>query len=368
MSQSTELPLQFHKSHLPALDGVRAIAVFLVIFYHFGVPRVPGAHGVMIFFVLSGFLITWLLLKEDEQNGTISLAGFYKRRTLRIFPAFYVYWSLLIVYLLVGAKPLNWPHAISSFTYTSNYYNAIHGDLNDGFSHTWSLAIEEQFYLLWPLIFLFLRRRIARAGIVLAVLIGLVWIYRGILCYVFNVDQGYIYSAFDTRLDELLVGCLVAILIRQGQLSSFWRAITAHTLLPLVTIGLLLVSIYVGNAYVDRYRDVFGFAIEPLLVAVLLVQLIVLSPSRLWAWTEWWVLKFLGRISYSLYLYQQVVLYPVKKLMSSFPTVLQLIAAILATITVGALSYYAIELPFLRLQGMRSKLPQSAPSPQTVAP
>jgi len=88
MSQSPELPLQFHKSHLPALDGVRAIAVFLVIFYHFGVPRVPGAHGVMIFFVLSGFLITWLLLKEDEQNGTISLAGFYKRRTLRIFLPF----------------------------------------------------------------------------------------------------------------------------------------------------------------------------------------------------------------------------------------------------------------------------------------
>jgi len=138
---------------------------------------------------------------------------------------------------------------------------------------------------------------------------------------------GYIYSAFDTRLDQLLVGCRAAILIRQGQLSLFWRAITSHVLFPLVTIGLLLVSIFVGNAYVDRYRDVFGFAIEPFLVAVLLVQLIVLSPSRLWAWTEWRLLKFLGRIS-----------------------------------------YYVIELPFLRLQRMRSRLPQESPSPQLVAP
>jgi len=216
--------------------------------------------------------------------------------------------------------------------------------------------------------FLFLRRRIARAGIVLAVLIGLVWIYRGILCYVFNVDQGYVYSAFDTRLDELLVGCLAAVLIRQGQLPLFWRATTSHMLLPLVTIGLLLVSIFVGNTYVYRYRDVFGFAMEPLLIAVLLVQLIVLSSHPLWAWTEWRVLKFLGRISYSLYLYQQLILYPVKKLMSSFPTVLQLIAAVLATITVAAISYYAVELPFLRLQRMRSGLPQKSPSPQLVAP
>src|SRR5436853_3977757 len=80
------------KSYLSSLDGIRAIAVSLVVFYHLGIPGVPGGMGVLIFFVLSGFLITWLLLNEEERFGHISLKLFYARRTLRIFPAFYVYW------------------------------------------------------------------------------------------------------------------------------------------------------------------------------------------------------------------------------------------------------------------------------------
>src|SRR6266404_2435520 len=79
-----QLDSKLSHSHIPALDGLRAVAVFLVIVSHFGFELVPGAHGVMIFFVLSGFLITWLLLKESERYGRISLAEFYKRRTLRI--------------------------------------------------------------------------------------------------------------------------------------------------------------------------------------------------------------------------------------------------------------------------------------------
>ncbi len=368
MDQPTQLQLSFSRPHLPALDGVRAVAVSLVILYHFGVAHVPGAHGVMIFFVLSGFLITWLLLKENEKNGTISLAGFYKRRTLRIFPAFYVYWLLLISYLLVTKKPLLWPQAWSAFFYTSNYYNAINGDPNNGFSHTWSLAIEEQFYLLWPLLFLLWRRSLANAAKFLVGLIGLVWVYRAILCFGFNVNQAYIYAAFDTRLDELMVGCLVAILIRHGSLSFFWRAVTAHMLLPLVTIALLLASIFIGNGYIYRYRNVIGFAIEPPLIAILLVQLIVLSATRLWSWIEWRVFKFLGRISYSLYLYQQVTLSPVKRAFSSYPMSLQLMTAVLGTIIVAAISFYVIERPFLKLKRTQSRAQRKASSYQAAAP
>lgn len=368
MYQHTKLQLPFSQSHLPALDGIRAVAVFLVIFYHFGVPHVPGAHGVMIFFVLSGFLITWLLMRENEKNGTISLTGFYKRRTLRIFPAFYAYWLLLIIALLLTGKPVLWSHAWSAFFYLSNYYNAIIGDPSNGLSHTWSLAIEEQFYLLYPLVFLLLRRNLSRAATFLVMLIGTVWIYRAVLCFGFNVDQGYIYAAFDTRLDELMVGCLTAILIKQGKLPVFWRAVTAHTLLPLVTIALLLASIFIGNAYVYRYRDVFGFAIEPPLFAILIVQLIVLSSTSLWSWTEWRVLKFLGRISYSLYLYQQITLGQAKKLTISYPVVLQLAVAVLITIVVATLSYYVIEQPFLKLGRTKSApLPEVPPHQTSVS-
>src|SRR5262252_264954 len=114
---ASDLKSKLSLSHIPALDGIRAIAVFLVIFYHFGFLWVPGGLGVVIFFVLSGFLITWLLLKENEKYGDVSLKGFYQRRILRIFPAFYVYWTALVLLLLLKGKTVLWPHAISAFFY-----------------------------------------------------------------------------------------------------------------------------------------------------------------------------------------------------------------------------------------------------------
>jgi len=304
----------------------------------------------MIFFVLSGFLITWLLLKENERDGTISLAGFYKRRTLRIFPAFYTYSFILIILLAGTGRAVPWPHALSALFYTSNYYSAINGDPSNGFSHTWSLAIEEQFYLLWPFVFLLLRRNLRRMTAFLVGLIALVWIHRAVLCFAFHVDQAYIYAAFDTRLDELMVGCLLAVLLRRKALSSFCRSVSANTLLPLVTIALLAISIYGGEVYVDRYRDVFGFAIEPLLVAILIVQLIALSSTRLWGWTECGAMKFLGRISYSLYLYQQLALHPTTKALAAYPVILQLAGAIMVTLILATASHYVIERPFLKLK------------------
>ena len=92
------------KTHLPSLDGIRAIAVCLVVLYHLGIPGVPGGMGVLIFFVLSGFLITWLLLKEEERFGYVSLKLFYARRTLRIFPAFYAYWFLIVGLWIVSSR------------------------------------------------------------------------------------------------------------------------------------------------------------------------------------------------------------------------------------------------------------------------
>ena len=133
-------------SHLSGIDGIRAIAAFLVVFYHYGFRWCPRGPGVLVFFVLSGFL------------GKISLKLFYIRRSLRIFPAFYAFWFLWIGTLVLLGKKFNVPQAITSFFYVNNYYQAIYGDPNTGLSHTWSLGIEEQFYLVWPLVFLLLKR------------------------------------------------------------------------------------------------------------------------------------------------------------------------------------------------------------------
>ena len=360
MSLPADLDSKLSHSHIPALDGLRAVAVFLVIVAHFGFVMVPGAHGVMTFFVLSGFLITWLLLKESERSGTVSLSAFYKRRTLRIFPAFYVYWLLIITIIEGTGRTVLWPHAWSALFYTSNYYSAINGDPNNGFSHTWSLAIEEQFYLLWPFVFLMLRANLRKMTGFLVCVILTVWVYRAVLCFGFNADQAYIQDAFDTRLDALMVGCLLAVLLKRRVLASWWRAASANRFMPLVTLALLMISVYVGEMYVARYRDVFGFAVEPLLIAVFVVQMIAFSSTRCWRWTGWGAVRFLGRISYSLYLYQQLTLYSTRKALTAYPVVVQFVGAILVTIILATVSHYVIERPFLKLKsaspGFRKKL------------
>jgi peptidoglycan/LPS O-acetylase OafA/YrhL len=334
---------------IPALDALRAFSVLLVMAYHFGF-QVPGGYGVVAFFVLSGFLITWLLLKEHESTGTISLRRFYMRRALRIFPAFYVYWFLLVGALLVTGREVPWGHAVSAFVYLSNYYNALLGDPNTGFSHTWSLAIEEQFYLLWPAIFLFFMRDPGRMACRLIWLIAAVWGYRAVLAWGFEVDQGYIYAAFDTRFDALLVGCLAAVLLHRRRGERVVRWITSHPALPLVS--LLAITLLVIDLPFDipRRRDVFGFALVPPLIAILIIQTIGLQRSRWWSWLDHRALRFLGSISYPLYLYQQVTLHMVRDGLSMWPVVLQFAAACAFTVLVASCSYYVVERRFLRLK------------------
>lgn len=360
----TELQTRLRYPQIPALDGLRAVAVLLVILYHFGFSRVPGGHGVMLFFVLSGFLITWLLLKEDEKHRRIDLRGFYWRRVLRIFPAFYVYCGVAIAYLLVRGHLVPWPHALSALLYVSNYYAALNQHPENLFSHTWSLAIEEQFYLLWPALFILWRHDLRRLTRILAVIIGSVWIYRAVLVYGFDVNTSYLYAAFDTRLDHLLVGCLLAVILKRGALPTFWDKITAYTAAPLVTLVLLGLSVAAGQTeLVPRYRDVFGYAVEPLLLAVFIAQSIALSAGSAWSWAENAAVKYLGRISYPLYLYQQMVIYPVSKALAPLPWPVRLAGVLVATISVASLSYYVIERPFLKLKDAGRK-----PSPQTSKP
>jgi peptidoglycan/LPS O-acetylase OafA/YrhL len=138
---------------IPSLDGLRAVAVLLVIFHHLNVPFAPDGRGVLTFFVLSGFLITWIMLKESERSGDISIRNFYVRRVLRIFPAFYLFLTLQFAAQLITR---GWPPAsmtadfLSSFSYTSNYRFVLTPGIEHSLRHTWGLSVEEQFYLLWP--------------------------------------------------------------------------------------------------------------------------------------------------------------------------------------------------------------------------
>lgn len=335
--------------YLSGLDGLRAVAAFLVVFVHAELEWVPGGMGVLAFFVLSGFLITRLMIVEEYRTATVSLRQFYIRRSFRIFPAFYAYFVLIMAIWVVRHVHINVPQAISAFFYVNNYYQAINGDPQTGLSHTWSLGIEEQFYLLWPLAFLVLKNNRRRFK-VLAIAIPLLWAWRYLLIYGLHVDSGYIYEALDTRADHLLIGCLLAVGLEEGRLDTLWRWACASQYRVLVTLALLVACVVVGQVFtIDRYRDSVEFVVEPVLFAVLIAQLVAFPRAPVTQPFNWGWMRFLGRISYSIYLYQQLVVYSVMKAFRGAP-LLGMAASVVVVVVFAASSYYVVERPFLKLR------------------
>jgi peptidoglycan/LPS O-acetylase OafA/YrhL len=331
---------------LPAIDGLRAVAVGLVMAYHAGGP-VPGDLGVSVFFVLSGFLITWLLLREHADGGTVDLRAFYLRRTLRIFPAYYVFLAFSFALDTLLGDGWSWSRIVTATTYTVNYYNAALGHPASSVAHAWSLAVEEQFYLLWPLAFLALASRGPRAiglGVGTAVIASAVW--RSVGQVWLDFPASYAYNSFETRLDNLAVGCLAAVLARGAWFGSLARSVAIHPTLPFATIAALLASRMAGS---ELWHYTLGFTVDAVLITVLIVQLLQVSHHRCWSWLDHPATRYLGLLSYSLYLYHQWGL-AIGHKMSVLPQWGQVGAGVLASIALAAGSHYAVERPFLALK------------------
>jgi len=346
---SSSLAESVDATTLGGLDGLRALAVSLVVFSHYGPSLVPGAYGVVLFFVLSGFLITRLLLREQRLSGGISLKRFYARRSLRIFPAFYVYWFGVVGLLLVTGRAVPWDHAWSAFAYLSNYYNALHGDPNTGFSHTWSLAAEEQFYLLWPLGLIFLTRaRRNVLGILSAVIVG-IWLMRFMMVYVFQLPQSYLYASFETRADALLLGCALAIAVARPEIANRLQRFVGHWsagwLALASTIGIASLAAAIGTT---AFRDTIVWLVLPLVLGVLLLHVVATPTSALSRVLDLGPVRYVGRISYGMYLYQQILSSPVHHLTEGLPYVVQLSFMYALTVLFATLSFFVVERPFLR--------------------
>ena len=335
------------QSHLPALDGLRAVAVLTVMLGHaeYPVRGVPADLGVDAFFVLSGFLITRLLMREQEETDTVSLSRFYARRTIRIFPAYYAF--LALNFALDTFRNDRWSAALglSAVTYTVNYYNAFNHHPSTSIAHAWSLGIEEQFYLLWPLLFLHVARRGRHAlvgSVVALALAAIVW--RTYLTAI-QTDVAYLYNAFDTRLDNLAVGCTLALIADVDRVRTLAERVAARAWYPLVTLAALLA---VRKLVSDAVHYSVGFTTYALLVAILIVQLMQLTTTLLWRWLEHPVVKYLGMISYPMYLYHglgdSVARHTAEGRGPRF------MMSVLATILLASGSYHVIERPFLKLK------------------
>ncbi len=349
----------FHLGHRRWLDGLRGIAVLIVVAYHVHLIK-GGCFGVDIFFVLSGFLITTLLVEEWRVRGAIDLKRFYARRILRLVPALYVMLGIGWLYnfcfrssaelsayvremIVAGCYVTNWPdwHKVPGLT----------------IAHTWSLSVEEQFYLLWPPVLLvMLRARLTPRAIA-------VWLCAGAFAsaalrrvlferghaegYDHMYFLGKLYIGLHTRADSLLIGCLIGVLAGWNLLS---RSPRYHRLVAIASVaaaaGLVFMLVKRDWYYTDCFHGLYTAVAAA--VAVLLIHLLQ-SPSR-WALMilESRPLVGVGRISYAVYLYHIPIirwLYP-EQLGWKAPA--ETVTVVALSLAAAVASYYVVERPCLR--------------------
>jgi peptidoglycan/LPS O-acetylase OafA/YrhL len=339
----------------PALDGVRGLAIAIVVSFHaFGWPR-GGTLGVDLFFVLSGFLITTLLLEEHHAMGTISVRRFYGRRGRRLLPALFV---LMVPFLLIAAvsaattgslrSPL-FVGLASTLTYTSNIVVAADPSaVPAGMIHLWSLAAEEQFYIVWPLLLLALIRLggvrvVARALVVLlmvAVVYRLQLLMRGA-----SIER--LYFGPDTHADSLLIGCAFGCYIARRGLPAWIRTkgrarelASAVALALVIAASVLLAQIPQRLAYeAQLFPTAFALVAGVFVVCAVAGETVVARGLSLRP------MVFLGRISYSLYLWHLPLLVAFAGVdrQLGLPT----IAAVAVAVALATCSRKFIELPFL---------------------
>ncbi len=301
----------------PVLDGLRGIAVTLVILMHTHV--LPGGFiGVDLFFALSGFLITTLLYEEWERSGTISFRRFYERRTRRLLPALVIVVLLAVLTDVLVYRLTGWPlpdKSLTTFLFVNNWVAALgHSKALGGLNPTWSLAQEEQFYLLWPLLLaLMLRKRLGPrsvAAILIVTIAALLWASPHVAASV----KGYaIYYSPVDRAAELLLGCLAAVVWRSRLLPSPAALISRFSergaraanrcARPTRTLACWVLAYLFYRVVMDVNLPVRTAYLDACVIGVLLiVNLLSLPSSLLSRMIACQPLRYLGRISYGLYL------------------------------------------------------------------
>jgi peptidoglycan/LPS O-acetylase OafA/YrhL len=356
----------------PALDGVRAVAILAVVAFHAIGRPTGGFLGVDIFFVLSGFLITTLLLEEWETRKTISLGHFYLRRALRLLPALVVavvaFGLLTLLAAALGRQPGHetlgnaGEGMLFGLLYVSNIVQAAGIYLPGGIGHLWSLATEEQFYLLWPpCLYAALRlgasRRLLSLG--LAALVAALALHRTGLTLM-GAPQRRLYYAPDASFDLILVGCLAAILFTSKNGAALLRVRRTFTALSL-PVAAAVAAAMLSVTYFDRWLYA-GFLLPfAIAVALLLLAVALDEGSYLGRFLMLRPMVYVGKISYALYLWHQVVLGSGLLPSNGYA---EAALGVPLSFAAAAASYRFVERPFLRLKRRdRERIEERASEP-----
>jgi peptidoglycan/LPS O-acetylase OafA/YrhL len=333
----------------PALDGVRCIAVLSVVGFHYYRWPMAGSNGVTIFFVLSGFLITTLLREEWQRYDAISLSKFYMRRALRLVPALVFF---LLIYSAVGllVHRTHWSAVLYGITYTMNFVLAFGngGSHSHPLTHLWSLATEEQFYLVWPLLLILMLHR----GLTTLRIFALT--ATAALALLLFRDLDSIYQLFHFRFDALLIGCCAALLFSSRHRPRLAAVCSAP---PVAAAAFVLVLFELWHPPLWQFPIGGGlsYAANPLVVEVSVAVLLVWIVEGAHGFRPFrWLLQsppfvYIGRISYALYLWHTFVL--TMLLHQGFRDVTWVRPiGIAGALLVSSISYYCVERPFLRMK------------------
>jgi peptidoglycan/LPS O-acetylase OafA/YrhL len=352
----------FRLGYRPALDGVRAIAIVGVMAFHAGWPVGRGGYlGVDVFFALSGFLITALLLEERHRRGRVDLPAFWARRALRLLPALVVFLAATAVWVACNSRnPVSAgfrTDALAAALYVANWAQALAPTYHvHVLSHTWSLGIEEQFYVLWPPLVAFVLVGTRRRPIV-AVTAAMVLASIAVRAVLFHVDgpTPRVTYGLDTRATGLLVGCLLAVGVQRAPvLVAKWRRATSW-----IGGGGLVVLVWalVGPRYTSAAialhpARVFdeAYLLVPLATCAVIAGVLASPAGPLARVLSLRPVVWLGRISYGVYLWHfpvDLALAPAIGLRASVG--LQVLRVVVA-LGLAAASYALVERPFLRLK------------------
>jgi len=328
----------------PELDGFRAVAILMVIAIHAKLPFAKGGFiGVDLFFVLSGYLITSILINEYNEFGFIDYKRFYWRRCLRLLPAVC---ALILTWLVFGFisgldMSLVFRDSAAVFFYVASQTRAFFNFPSAGIGHTWSLSIEEQFYFIWPFLFVFLLRRgTDRVIKVIFLVIILEPLYRYFLVQSGSTVER-IYFSFDTRFDSLMIGCALPFM------TGFYKRLNS-VVIAIFTFLSLFYMFFVFTAYSDKMNHFnhVGYSLVAVASAFILLRVVHDESFLFRRVLRLKFFVFTGKISYGMYLWHL----PIFQFLSlrNVEVTAKFFIGIILSYIVSILSYYLIEIYFLR--------------------
>ncbi len=333
---------------VPSLDGLRAVSIFIVMLSHFVDSHFfPGGLGVQIFFVVSGFLISRLMLAELKTTGRVSLRKFYLRRFFRLYPVVTVYAAAVVVFFALSRQSYNLYEPASALFYFANYLYTLssmpgHAGLTKmPFGIFWSLSVEEHFYLLFPLLFVFLRGRGLVIWMAATCVVGLVLRFAFAQAYPALLSSHFFYYT-DVRLDSIAFGVLLAALCETRHAD---RTITvcAQPWAVATSVALIFLCMAVRNEW---FRETLRYTLLGVAITVL-VAAIVFSPryAQLQAVLNLGPVRWIGVLSYSIYVWHTLVPLLLQQISPTLPKTVTMPCDYIFAFALAALSYYLIEKP-----------------------